>query len=199
MNINLAEFLKDYGAEIPESLRSGEIYKLTYTEKLDNINFFAHFPEIVPAADIFSFEKAMETAIKVDKIRLYCRYQPELFGENCYGELIQLLKRDVSVLNGFLEGADVRFGSSSIDITLSHGGFEMLEEAGFRRKFAQMIYNMFGVRVKVNLDGKQYTPQAINALLLSFLITATSSYLKSQVRKSLKTRGVQQFRRHLLM
>jgi len=154
MNIKLAEFLKDYKAEIPESVRSGEIYKLTYSEKLDNINFFAHFAELLPAEDIFAFEKSVESAIRVDRVRLNCRYAPELFSRDYYGELIKLLKRDIPILNGFLDGADVNFSSGKIDITLSHGGLEMLEGAGFQRKFSQMIYNQFGLEYTVALDGK---------------------------------------------
>ena len=55
MNINLSEFLKEYCGEIPESVRQGEIFKLTYSEKLDNINFFALYKKLVPSEDIFTF------------------------------------------------------------------------------------------------------------------------------------------------
>ncbi len=154
MNINLAEFLKDYGAEIPETVRGGEIYKLTYSDKLDHINFFAHFSDIVPAADIFAFEKAVETVIRVDNVRLHCRYPEEKFGAYCFGEIIALLKRDVPVVNGFLDGADIRFGAEDIAISLTHGGLDMLEDAQFRRKLSQLIYNQFGVKRSITLGGK---------------------------------------------
>ncbi len=154
MNINLAEFLKDQVGELPESVRSGEIFKITYTEKLDNINFFAAYDSLVPADDIFAFEKAMETAVRVDRVRLNCRYPKELFGREYYDELIKLMKRDVPVVNGFLDGAEVNFGKVSIDITLTHGGLEMLEGANFRRRLSQLIYNQFGIRLNITLNGK---------------------------------------------
>lgn len=153
MNINIAEFLKEYEIVIPESVRSGEIFKLTYTEKLDSISFLAHFSRLVPCEDIFAFEKTAETALNVDKIRLYCRYPSELFGMNCYETLIQLLKRDLSVVNGFLDGADVRLDSERLEIKLNHGGREILDRFDFCGMLSRLIYNQFGVRIKVVLDG----------------------------------------------
>ena len=70
MQIKLSEFLKEYNAEIPESIRDGEIYRLTYSEKLDNITFYANYDRLVPSDDIFAFEKAAEAALRVDIIRL---------------------------------------------------------------------------------------------------------------------------------
>ncbi len=153
MNINLSEFLKEYCGEIPESVRQGEIFKLTYSEKLDNINFFALFKKLVPSEDIFTFEKTVENAIKVDKIRLICRYPSEIFGRNCYDELIKLLKRDISVINGFLDGADVQFSENTISIHLAHGGRDILEKYHFCRSFSQLVYNQFGIEINVSLNG----------------------------------------------
>ena len=105
MNVKISEFLKDFNAEIPDSVRDGEIFKLTYSEKLEHISFFALFQSVIPAEDIFTFEKSVESAVNVEQIRLFCRYSPELFGMNCYEPLIQLLKRDVSVVICYCSGS----------------------------------------------------------------------------------------------
>lgn len=154
MKINIAEFLKEYKTDIPDSVRSGEIFKLTYSEKLDSISFYANFDKIVPCEDIFSFEKNVETALKIDRIRLHCRYSAELFGIGCLGEMIQLLKREVSVVNGFLDDSEARLSSDTLTIKLSHGGRDILDRFDFCGKFSQLIYNQFGVRVRVSLDGE---------------------------------------------
>lgn len=153
MNIKISEFLKDTEAEIPESICGGELYKLTYSEKMDAISLFARFPNIIPAADIFAFEKSVERTVKIDRVRLYCRYPETIFGMNCYEELLALLKRDVSAVNGFLDGADVHFFDDTLEITLMHGGKQILDRADFCGKLTQLIYNQFGVRVRVLLSG----------------------------------------------
>lgn len=155
MNIKLAEFLKEYSPEIPESVREGEIFKLTYSDKLDNITFFAHFEKIVPSADIFAFEKIVEEAIRVERVRLSCRYPESLFTKDCYPEMILLLKRDVSVVNGFLDDAEINLTEDKLDIKLSHGGMDILRKFDFCGKFSKLIYNQFGVRIQVVLDGEE--------------------------------------------
>ncbi|MCR4638857.1 PolC-type DNA polymerase III [Ruminococcus sp.] len=153
MQVKISEFLKEYTSELPESVLSGEIFKLTYTENLESIRFHAHFDEVVPSDDIFAFEKAVEAAIKVEQVRLACRYPSGKFGMECYGELIKLLKRDIPVVNGFLDDADVSLGNGELRIKIVHGGRDILDKFNFCTGFSRMIYNQFGVRVKVLLDG----------------------------------------------
>ncbi|MGB4091017.1 MAG: PolC-type DNA polymerase III [Ruminococcus flavefaciens] len=160
MQIKLSEFLKEYNTEIPESVREGEIFRLTYSENLDNITFYANYECLVPSDDIFAFEKAAETALRVERIRLACRYPSELFSMDCYGELIKLIKRDVSVVNGFLDDADVNLSDGRLNIRIVHGGRGILDRYDFCGKFARMIYQQFGTRIAVTLDGDTSIPVA---------------------------------------
>lgn len=154
MGINLAEFLKEY-TEIPESTRSGDIFRLVYSEKMDRITFFALFKSIVPAEDIFEFEKTIENALRIERIRLVCRYPENLFSiENC-GEIISLLKRDISVINGFMDNALMQIDGDNMSISLAHGGREILEKYHFCQNFSKMIYSQFGLKINVSLDGNE--------------------------------------------
>lgn len=154
MNIKIAEFLKEYSAEIPESISGGEIFRLTYTEKLDKMRFFARFDSLIAAEDIFAFEKAVETALRVDTIRLSCRYSEEMFGMDYFPELIKLLRRDISVVNGFLEDAQVHLSGDVINVRIVHGGLDILNKYNFCRNLSHIIYNMFGVKVSCVLEGE---------------------------------------------
>lgn len=152
MKINLAEFFKEY-TEIPESTGNGEIFRLSYSEKMDKMTFFARFEKTVPSEDIFAFEQATESALKVDRIRLICRYPENLFSTDFCVEIIKLLKRDISVINGFLNDADILLNEKVLSIKLAHGGRDILEKYHFCQNLAQMIYNQFGLEIKVTLDG----------------------------------------------
>ena len=59
MKENLEKFLKDYEVEIPESIKNGDIYKITYTKKLSGITIYAVFPSLLEYAEINAFEKSM--------------------------------------------------------------------------------------------------------------------------------------------
>ncbi|MCR4890337.1 MAG: PolC-type DNA polymerase III [Ruminococcus sp.] len=153
MNIEISEFLKEYCPELPESLKGGEMYKLTYSENLKHFAFFATFPRFLPSDDIFTFEKSVSEAIKTDSVRLNPRYDSTLFSLELYGELLKLLKRDISLVNGFLDGSEPVLDGDKLSITLTHGGRNMLERCHFTREFRQMIYNQFGVSLNIELLG----------------------------------------------
>lgn len=154
MKINLAEFLKECNTEIPESIRSGELFKITYTEKLDHMTFFANFDKLVPSADIFTFEKKAAEAIKIESLRLRCRYPESIFGIDCYNELIALMKREISFVNGFLDDAEVSLNSGNLRIKLTHGGLDILEKNDFCGSLSRLVYNQFGVKLSIILEGE---------------------------------------------
>lgn len=152
MEVNLSEFFKEY-TDIPDSTKNGRLFRLTHSKKMDKMTFFASFENIVHSEDIFLFEKNIENALKIDRVRLICRYPEKLFDVNCCKEITTLLKRDISVINGFMEDADIRLNENNLFIQLAHGGRDILEKYHFCQNFSQMIYNQFGLKINVTLDG----------------------------------------------
>lgn len=155
MDINLSDFLKEYCPDIPDSVRNGRIFKLTYSEDLKNFSFFAEYSSIVPYSDISAFNAAVTKALELESASLNPRYPKELFDLSCMGDLIERLKRQVSVVNGFLNDADIDVNGEKISISLKHGGIDILTQCGFTRHLTQLIYNQFGITVKVNLNGEE--------------------------------------------
>ena len=155
MDINLSDFLKEYCPDIPDSVRSGRIYKLTYSEDLKNFNFFAEYGSIVPYSDISAFNTVVTKTLELESASLNPRYPKELFEPSCMPDLIDRLKRQVSVVNGFLNDADINIKENNINISLKHGGTDILTKCGFTRHLTQLIYNQFGLNMTVNLDGAE--------------------------------------------
>ena len=83
MDINLSEFLKAFCPDIPDSVRAGRIYKLTYSEDLKNFSFFAEYGSIVPYSDISAFNAAVTKALELESASLNPRYPKELFELSC--------------------------------------------------------------------------------------------------------------------
>jgi len=154
MKVNLEEFLKEYTTDIPESLKKGDIYKLTYTQKLDGISMYAVFPSLLEYNDIIEFEKKLEAVLNLDKFRLYPRYDEKLFTPACFNTLIQMLKRDVALVNGFLDNAEYSLNDSVLNITLTHGGLDILKKSDFSNKLSKLIYNQFALRIEITLNGE---------------------------------------------
>ena len=153
MNIVLSEFLKEFCTELPESVASGEVYKITHSADLHHFSFYVSFGQTVASEDIFAFENTLAKAINVETVRLNPRYDEALFNISQFPDILALLKRDVSVVNGFLDGADIREHDGKISITLRHSGRDILEKYHFTAKLNQLIYNMYGKTVTSELIG----------------------------------------------
>lgn len=149
----ISDFLSEYCNDIPETIKKGNIFKITYSENMKNIRFFALFDNVVPVKDIFLFENTLKNAIEAESIRLSPRYDGKLFTPECFQEIVEFFKRDVPVVNGFLNDADIHTDGENLNIRLMHGGCDMLKQCRFSAKFSQLIYNQFGIKLKVNLIG----------------------------------------------
>ncbi len=173
-NATLLEFLGEYTKDIPPSVQGGVIEDIRYNQQqLNEITFVTELSSIVPFADIRKFEQSVEAALEV-RVRLDCRYAPELFTSAAYPTVVEMLKRELPIINGFLNSAEVDWQDDRIHIELHNGGYPILEKFHFTRVFSEFILTHFGKQVAVTLHG----PDTLSAEALSDAIEqAPSEYI----------------------
>ncbi len=153
-NATLLEFLNEYTKDLPVSVHQGVIENICYDERtLNEITFIVKFPNIVPFADILDFEHIVGNALQVKTIRLDCRYEPNQFTEAVYPVVVEMLKRELPIINGFLNRAEVTWDDDSIHIELLNGGYPILEKFQFTKVFMQFVQTHFSRNVSVTLHG----------------------------------------------
>lgn len=153
-NATLLEFLREYTTDLPASVHQGVIEDIRYDEPmLNNIIFTVRFPNIVPFADILHFEHSTEAALQVKTIRLDCRYDSSLFNQESYPTVVEMLKRELPIINGFLNKAEVSWNDTGIHIELHNGGFPILEKFRFTKVFSEFIETHFGRHMAVTMNG----------------------------------------------
>ncbi len=152
--IKLEDFLSEYTVNIPEIVKNGSIYKITYSAKLTEITFYVKFDKLIPYSESVAFEKNLEHFFNLERINLRCSYLPELFSMVYYPDLISKLKRKLVVVNGFLDGADVKYGEGLLTIGLKNGGYDLLIKSNFGGEFSKLIYDEFGLDIKIKLEGE---------------------------------------------
>lgn len=182
--IGLGDFLNEYTSDIPEITKNGKIYKMTYSSGLTEISFFVKFDKLIPYDDVISFEKKLENLFSIEKVNLFCAYFPELFSMNYYNDLICKLKRKLSVVNGFLDGADVDYADGLITIGLKNGGYDLLVKSNFSGEFSKLIREEFGIEVEVKLTG-EHTVNVQEHEKMMEEVRATLPKIQEQVKESL--------------
>ena len=102
---------------------------------------------------IFSAEQELAEGLQLKQCRIKTKYTPDQFTEHYFPEVVCALKRSVSLINGYFDGAGCTFSDNMLTITLRHGGAELLEKCHVRREIASFIFDEFSFRPEVSFDG----------------------------------------------
>jgi DNA polymerase-3 subunit alpha (Gram-positive type) len=152
--LQFSDFLDPYVTALPSSMQGGELYRLTYTENLTRISFYVIFPQLVPAADMFALEHTLQTALQIETVRIAPTYATSLWNRDYFPELLQFLKREQPVVNGFLDGAAVEQTGTTLRVTLQNGGYEILQRCHVAEQLQRLLQRFFSVQWKVELQGE---------------------------------------------
>lgn len=153
MELRFASFLEEYIPVLPESVQDGILHRMTYSENLTKISFYVTFPALVPVQDLIALEHELEIRLEIHAVRLHPRFAPELFSLGYFADLAVLLKREMSVVNGFIDGAEVTLTEDTLSIRLHNGGMDILEKYHVADYFSGMLEEMFSRRLRVVFEG----------------------------------------------
>ncbi len=149
----LFDFFEEYHPEIPPSMQDGMLQKLTYSENLTKLSFYVSFPQLVAAEDVFAFEHHLEGLLRIESVRILPRYAAEQFTLDYFGDMMTFLKRELSVINGFLDGAEVTLTGDILSITLKNGGYDLLMQYHAPEHLRNLIERMFKRRISIEMKG----------------------------------------------
>ncbi len=153
MELDFASFLKEYISELPASMQGSILRRMTYSENLTKISFYISFSQLVPAKAIMELEHELQDRLEVETVRLNPRFAPELFSLTYFSDLVAFLKREMSMVNGFIDGAEVELTDNQLTVQLQNGGYEIMEKYRVADHFSRMIQEMFSCNIRVNLKG----------------------------------------------
>lgn len=153
MELNFAAFLEEYVPIMPDSVKEGILQRMTYSENLTKISFYITFPHLVPAQDLLALEHELEVRLEIHAVRLHPRYAPELFSMAYFADMVIFLKRELTVVNGFIDGAEVTFEKNQLQIQLHNGGYEILEKYHVADFFSGLLEQMFHQKIQVQFIG----------------------------------------------
>ena len=156
--MTIREFLSDCLDSIPGSIGKGEVLKIVHTTDFSVFTIYASYTELQNAEAIFAFEQSARESMNLENMVLACKYTPDLFHVSYFPELIQKLKRRLSVVNGFFDNAVVTYENGILKIELHNGGYDLLKRAGIDTELPKLIYEEFSLQVSVQLSDARQDP-----------------------------------------
>lgn len=151
--LRFSYFLDPYVAALPDSMQDGMLYRLTYAENLTRLSFYVTFPHLVPAADVFALEQTLQAALEIETVRIAPKYDSALCSVDYFPDLLQFLKREQPVVNGFFDNAEVHLSETTLQITLKNGGYDILNRYHVTEQIQNLLQRLFSVQRKVELQG----------------------------------------------
>lgn len=149
----LREFLREYAKNLPEHVLDGRIRRVLTNPDHTRLYFETEFDRTVPFADLSAFETELAERLSLQSARLLCRYPAEAFSVAVLPDLFLSLRRDLPLINGFLEGADLSLENGVLSVGLKQGGVDILERTHFREELARAIQAIYSVPLTVEFSG----------------------------------------------
>ena len=84
----LREFLREYGAKLPENVLEGTIRRVLSNRSRNKLYFETEYAKPVPFAALSETETALADRLQVQSFRILCRYPAESFSVEVLPELL---------------------------------------------------------------------------------------------------------------
>ncbi len=139
MTQTLGEFLREYGAKLPENILKGRIRRVLANQKRTKLFIETEYDAPLPSAELFAAETELADRLKLEALRLLCRYPADTFSLDVLPDLFMVLRREIPMMNGFLDQAGLQLNGDTLEISLAHGGVDILEDTHFRDSLSKAI------------------------------------------------------------
>lgn len=139
---------------IPKDMESGKVLSISTDKQHSFLNVTAAFDKLISCDMIEAFENDMASAMKINVFTLQPKYAPNMLEVSYFPDIVQLLKRRFSVVNGFFDGAQAQLSGDTLRITLKNGGYKILEKAGINRILPELLFDLFSADIAVEFAGE---------------------------------------------
>ena len=113
-----------------------------------------HFDTYVPPAELRMVEQKLLAPLQLQGAVIRPHYASALFTVERCAELVECLKADNVAVNGTFDDAVYAIDGDVLQVTLSHGGLNILQATGADHQLQQLIYQQFGLRMMVEIQGE---------------------------------------------
>lgn len=149
----LKEFFSDFSDIIPKSLEDGKLLRIDINETHNTAKVFVALGEFATYNVVRQFEIRMAKALGINGFELVCKYAPDVFGVKIFGEIVEFVKEQNALVNGFFNDAEVEYKDGKLTIFLKRGGFDILKKSNADGIISKVIYDFFSLNVEVVFDG----------------------------------------------
>lgn len=129
-------------------------------ETLDNnlpersMTAYLRFEHPVEQQVLSAAEQQLKDKLRLQTVHLKVSFAHTRFDVAFCGQIIDALRSQLPMINGFFDGADFALDGDVLTITLKYGGRDILQDAGFDKAFQTYVRANFGTEITIQYAGQ---------------------------------------------
>ena len=183
----IAELFDEHCRVLPEVICDGEVLKVIFDEKQNELTVMAKFNQLLNYDIIAESEKSIIEELNLSRFKIKCKYTPDMLCDEAFDQLVKYMKNHFPVVNGFFDDADARFHNGKFVVDMKHGGVEFLKKAGIESYFSSLVADWFSTNAEIEFVGTVESDQEmyerIEAELQNYLNSAPMPENKQKTKQ----------------
>ncbi|MDF2568122.1 MAG: polymerase alpha subunit, partial [Oscillospiraceae bacterium] len=181
----LGSYVKD--ESVLRELEQGEVLVLDIYKGKGIAIAAVKFPSLINTQTLEKAQKSIEKSLNLKTMLIKPKYTPDMFDISYFQEIVAVLRRQASVVNGFFDDAKASFEDNKLTIELQNGGFDIIKRAGVDLKLLQIISDLFSFQPVLEFTGTLTVSQSQHEELIKSSAPPKPQYTpREDVRESPK-------------
>lgn len=147
----LKELLKE--VDLPESVGGGDLLSILCDESDKSMILQLESDRLIPYGELFNAGKAIKEYLGVPSVRIYPKYDSELFNKEYLYDIFEIMKSQFGVINGYMDDAQINDDGDTFEVTLTHGGYDLLINQRIDREIEKFVKGVFSKKISVSFIG----------------------------------------------
>lgn len=184
------EFIKD--EQLLAAFKDGELIDISADYEKRSLEATASFKQFINPDFFCELVKALKAELNLINVIIDYSFPPDSFSVDALPCLASELKTIIPAANGFLDGAEYDLNDGSVNITLSHGGADILKKSHADELLRRIIFERFGHNFNVEITDGQKVDTA-NADYLKIQNSVSSLKVAPSAERSQRRKSEQSF------
>ncbi len=141
---------------LPAEIADGRVTKLVFSENKNSLSVLAEFDKTVSAKALFEASDVVAKKLDGVSVSIFPKFDPLLFTKEYIYEIIDMIKRRQTSVNGYFEGAEIIGSDPKYTIFLKTGGKKVLTGLETDKRIEKYVRDFFGKSVTIDItsDGE---------------------------------------------
>lgn len=148
------------------------------------LNLTLRFSKFVSIDSVLCAEKEIKKVMNLTNAFIKPKFQPEDFNKDFYPYLVERMKEKFPATNGFLNQSTALSDENSLQVTLKHGGIEIINSMPCDDFCEKIIRECFGKNINVIFLGEVVDDKALNQIKEQISKEAENAVIVENVKKN---------------